>query len=159
MSKASKGCEFVPESALLDLCSVQLRKGSRNMLCLSFQVQTLVNLVPGCPLGVDSFTLRDSHCPLVCLVWCSENLGHAGCWFLHMQTAHPLGWRLQKWLDRNVGYPSFVARVLLAVARSQGNCLSFSFFWLSFGSDSGLWEGNIFWGCLILPEIFTVSSC
>lgn len=93
------------------------------MLCLSFQVQTLVNLVPGCPLGVDSFTLRDSL--LVYLVWCSENLGHAGCWFLHMQTAHSLGWWLKKWLDRNVVsvFLSFV--YLLGVTLDFGRVISF----------------------------------
>lgn len=71
-----------------------------------------------------------------------ENLAHAGCWLLHMQTAHPLGWRLQKWLDRNARHTSFVVRICWLLPG-----LKFVFLLAVFGSDSGLWEDKIFGGC------------
>ena len=91
-----------------------------------------------------------------CLHWLSACLGHAGWWSLRVQAAPPPGWWLGKWLDRNVGCPSLVSRVLWTAARSQGNYLSPPFFWLSL-EVTVLWEHNIFGVFLILPEIFTVS--
>lgn len=69
------------------------------------------------PIAYQSFLPQGQYCLL--LLPCVLRAG-LGTW----------GWRLQKH-GQNVGCPSFVLQVLLTVAASKWNCLSFGYLWES----------------------------
>ena len=126
------------------------------MLLFLFQIQTLVNLVLGCP--VVSLSGTPSYCLLVCLefvlrtwlgflsTWGTQVVGSCVCRQLHRQVG---GSKI--WLDRNMGCTSFVVESHWLLSALRESFMSFS--WLSLGVALDIGRIVSFASCLGMPPL------
>lgn len=112
LAEASKGWEFLIESALLDRCSAWSRKEGKISFVHSIPNPDSCESGFGLPIGYQSINYfpKDSYCLLFGLLLCPENLpwlsacmGHSGCWFLCTQVAQPSGWGPKNMVGQKCG--------------------------------------------------------